>query len=351
MPPPLTRSRKKSDIGIVYTLTSPSGKQYVGITTKRLFEKRMQKHRSSSSQCVALKNAIQKYGWENFKVEFREVPVETLNEEEQEQIKRLNTMAPNGYNLTSGGERCKASDETKKRISAAAKKMWEDQEYIEKQSAAQKKAFADPAVKKRMSAAQKKVQADPAVKRRKRAASKKMWEDPEYSKKISAATKKQWEDPEYSEKISKKIVVTNLLTNKATTYASGKEAIKETGLNESTIISCCKARQVATGEYSIRHEKESDDLKKKHEEMLKVLTDTPCDVQTERGRHLKSFNSAVEAVRWIRDEKQIKPNFLTVYKALTGTSKGYYGQRGRAGVRIVRRQRSQLHMFFTSGEK
>jgi hypothetical protein len=242
-----------------------------------------------------------------------------LNEEEQKQIKRLKTMAPFGYNLTSGGERCKASEESRKRMSAAAKK-----------------AGADPAVKKRRSAAQKKAKADPAVKKRMSAATKKMWEDPEYIAKISAATKKMWEDPEYAAKISKKIVVTSLLTNKSTTYASGQEAIKETGISEPTITRCIKARQVGTGEYSIRYENESDELKKKHEDMLNILTHTPCDVHTRKGRRLNSFSSAVEAVRWIRDEKQFKPNFWSAYKALRGLSKGGYGERHRQ-VRIVRR--------------
>jgi methyl coenzyme M reductase subunit D len=259
-----------------------------------------------------LKNAVQKYGWDNFKVEFREVPVETLNEEEQKQIKRLNTMAPNGYNLTSGGERTVFSDESKKRKSAAAKKR-----------------CADPAVKARMSAAAKKRCADPAEKKRK-----------------SAATEKLWEDPDFRAKMCKKVVVKSLLTNEATSYASNKEAVKETGLNESTILTCCKARQVATGEYSIRYENESDELKKKHEDMLNILTNTPCDVQTRCGRHLKSFISATEAVRWLRDEKRLKPNFWSAYKALTGKSKCGYGERRRQ-VRIVRRPRTQLHMFFT----
>jgi group I intron endonuclease len=248
---------------------------------------------------VALKNAIQKYGWENFKVQTREVLVETLNEEEQKQIKRLNTMAPNGYNLTSGGERYKASDESKKKMSAA-----------------QKKRYEDTAERARLSAA-----------------AKKMWEDPAVKARLRAAAKKRWKYQEHRARMSKKIVVTSFLTNKATTYASRKEAVKETGIGRYTIVTCCKARQVAFGEYSIRYENESDELKKKHEDMLKVLTHTPCDVQTHSGRHLKSFNTAVEAVRWIRDEKQFKPNFFTAYKALTGKSKGYYGPTNRE-VRI-----------------
>jgi hypothetical protein len=151
---------------------------------------------------------------------------------------------------------------------------------------------------------------------------------------LSAAAKKQWEDPSVRAKISKKIVVTSLLTRKVTKYASGREAHRKTGFSKATITECCKARQVAFAEYSIRYETESDELKRKHDGMLNILTHTPCDVQTREGRHLRSFSSAVEAVRWLRDEKQLNPNFFTMYKALTGKSKGFYGERHRQ-VRIT----------------
>ena len=46
--------------GIIYKITSPSGKVYVGQTV-RSFEKRMQEHKDSKSKCSAVKNAIDKY--------------------------------------------------------------------------------------------------------------------------------------------------------------------------------------------------------------------------------------------------------------------------------------------------
>ena len=257
----------------------------MGITTKRLFKKRMQAHRRPSSTCRYVSRAIQKYGWENFEVQTREVPVSTLNREEQKQIKELNCMAPKGYNLTSGGERTVHSDESK-----------------QKKSVSLKKTLSDPAKRARM----------------------------------STAAKKAWKDQERWEKMIKKVVVTSLLTNKATTYTSQGAAIEATGFCDHTIASCCNARQIATGEYSIRYVKESPELKAKHEDMLKILTDTPCDVQTRSGRHLRSFSSAVEAVRWLRDKKQFKPKFWSAYKALTGLSKGFYGEKNRQ-VRIVRK--------------
>jgi DNA-binding NarL/FixJ family response regulator len=68
---------------------------------------------------------------------------------EKHYISELNTVSPNGYNLTSGGENCKVTDETKRKISKTlkgrkikwaekvsigVKKLWEDEEYRTKQT-------------------------------------------------------------------------------------------------------------------------------------------------------------------------------------------------------------------------
>src|SRR6056300_1880386 len=89
--------------GIIYKITSPSGKVYVGQTV-RSFEKRMQEHKDSKSKCSAVKNAIDKYK-DQMKYEIVEdnVPQEQLDEREIHWIKELNSLAPNGYNLESGG--------------------------------------------------------------------------------------------------------------------------------------------------------------------------------------------------------------------------------------------------------
>ena len=54
-------------MGIIYCLTSPSGKKYIGQTT-RDFEKRFEEH-CTRKECRILYNAIQKYGQYNFKKE------------------------------------------------------------------------------------------------------------------------------------------------------------------------------------------------------------------------------------------------------------------------------------------
>jgi group I intron endonuclease len=83
-----------------------NNKQYVGITTQKNPYRRWVEHKSK-----ALKNknknpihsAIKKYGCENFKFEIvKELNSSCINElleEETKLILKLNTLAPNGYNL------------------------------------------------------------------------------------------------------------------------------------------------------------------------------------------------------------------------------------------------------------
>jgi hypothetical protein len=89
--------------GIIYKITSPSGKAYVG-QTMRSFERRVAEHKRESSRCTLLKRAIQKYG-DEMKYEIIEdnVPQEQMNAREIYWINHFNSLAPSGYNLNSGG--------------------------------------------------------------------------------------------------------------------------------------------------------------------------------------------------------------------------------------------------------
>lgn len=86
----------------IYIFTNKiNGKQYVGQTTH--FNRRMRQHQLCNASSV-FHNAIKKYGWQNFYKEYLEVTKEKRNVFEKDLIKRLNTKAPNGYNLTDGGD-------------------------------------------------------------------------------------------------------------------------------------------------------------------------------------------------------------------------------------------------------
>lgn len=102
-------------MGHIYMLTSPSGKSYIGQTTRPI-EKRFRQHQQESG-CMAIYRAIQKYGWEHFEKDYYECPDEDLNFDEELLIREMGTLAPDGYNLKEGGANGKASEETKQKMS------------------------------------------------------------------------------------------------------------------------------------------------------------------------------------------------------------------------------------------
>jgi group I intron endonuclease len=131
-------------MGIIYCLTSPSGKKYIGQTT-RTFDKRFDEH-CKRKDCIFLYNAIQKYTPEKIQKEILLIcEDEFLDVYETKFIETLDTLYPNGYNIRTGGSaglHCDASkekmrqsklgeknhnfgksrtDETKKRISEMKK--------------------------------------------------------------------------------------------------------------------------------------------------------------------------------------------------------------------------------------
>lgn len=110
-------------IYLLYCLVSRKG--YVGQTTRSL-QDRWSQHcayaRGGSE--FSIHAAIREHGAEAFDVSILETTdnLEDLNALETEQIKKQNTLSPNGYNRTSGGQRAHHfSAETKAKMSAIAK--------------------------------------------------------------------------------------------------------------------------------------------------------------------------------------------------------------------------------------
>jgi group I intron endonuclease len=104
-------------MGDIYLLECPNGKKYVGQTVKYLksgkkwgYLARWNAHINEAKRCLnycrLLDNAIRKYGYENFKLTLicECSTFSELNDKEKYFIKELNTLSPNGYNLTSGGK-------------------------------------------------------------------------------------------------------------------------------------------------------------------------------------------------------------------------------------------------------
>jgi group I intron endonuclease len=111
-------------VAYVYMITSPRGKMYVG-QTHRDVQKRWNEHikdaKSGNGSCRLIGRALQKYGADA--MQFRVLAVvEDLAaalDFEQKAIAAYNTLAPNGYNLTTGGEGWEPSEEARGRMSAA----------------------------------------------------------------------------------------------------------------------------------------------------------------------------------------------------------------------------------------
>lgn len=101
----------------VYLVTNKvNNKQYVGYTSKTL-EVRFNWH-CTRKNCRKLRNAIDKYGKHNFKIEIlcQFNSVEQALETEAKYIKSMN-LIKTGYNLCEGGFAPKMSEETRQKMS------------------------------------------------------------------------------------------------------------------------------------------------------------------------------------------------------------------------------------------
>lgn len=92
--------------GKIYKITNlVNGKVYVGQTTKTL-KVRFRYHCYKYSGCVAICEAIKKYGKDSFVIEQLDSAktTEKLNQKEVSWINTLNSVSPNGYNIQIGGD-------------------------------------------------------------------------------------------------------------------------------------------------------------------------------------------------------------------------------------------------------
>lgn len=88
--------------GIIYKIASPSGKVYIGQTVHSL-EDRIKGHKKKSTNCTLVKRAIDKYDNQMKYEIIEEVSHQQLDEREIYWINHFNSLAPNGYNCSAGG--------------------------------------------------------------------------------------------------------------------------------------------------------------------------------------------------------------------------------------------------------
>ena len=110
---------------VIYKITSPSGKYYIGKTID--FGSRMATYKNlNNSQQKAIHASILKYGWENHVVEIlEEATPSNLDQLEIKYIKELNSFSadnPLGLNLTRGGSGTPGRVDTRDAIDRRIKK-------------------------------------------------------------------------------------------------------------------------------------------------------------------------------------------------------------------------------------
>lgn len=121
-------------MGIIYKLTAPNGKIYIGQTIRTLAERFAQHvyeaRHTPDNGCVYLNHSLNYHGPESFT---REILIQCdnneLNTNEKEMIEHYNSLTPNGLNILSGGNTNKIySNELKEKMSRSLRKNDEDKQ-------------------------------------------------------------------------------------------------------------------------------------------------------------------------------------------------------------------------------
>lgn len=110
-------------MGCIYKITNTlSGKSYIGQTRQDAEKTRIRDHLAGKGNRI-VKQAIAKYGKDAFTFEILHDGIipEFLDTLEIEAIAKHNTLAPHGYNLTTGGDGGSRSEEARRKISEAMK--------------------------------------------------------------------------------------------------------------------------------------------------------------------------------------------------------------------------------------
>ena len=184
-------------MGAIYKLSFPNGLSYIGQTRKSV-SKRWHLHRVKSNKSWAVANAIRKYGWENVeKTVVETVSDEDLNGSEVEYIALFNTLRPNGYNLTPGGDfNPMDSEECRIRHREAVR----DTEHRERQGKHSREWHADPEKHSMWRSKSTDAQRRPDVRLKHAAITKKNWKDPSVHKRRTDGLAKAFANPLTSKK-------------------------------------------------------------------------------------------------------------------------------------------------------
>ena len=187
-------------MGYVYKITNTvNQKSYVGRSINEPQKGRIRKHLNGHGN-VHLAKSVKKYGRDAFSVEILEENVfdELLPELEKAYIAKFNTVQPNGYNFTEGGDGLlNPSPETRRKMSEAQKGKTLSEEHRRKISRSNKGSPGPWKGKKRSEATRRKM----SEAQKGKSLSK------EHRRKLSEANKgkKNWKGRKHTEEARRKL--------------------------------------------------------------------------------------------------------------------------------------------------
>lgn len=194
---PSSRQRAGAKLEVsLYLLTFPNGKSYVGISKRPNVRLKEHRKRAENGATHAIYQAWRKHGEPIMQIIGKATNYETGFAMEIALIDRLNTKAPNGYNMTDGGDALIGvirGENWRAKITESNQRRGADPIEREMRRAATVQCWSDPEYRAKVNIAREAKQAelrtDPDWKARKAAKAaetmRKKWQDPEYLAKMA----------------------------------------------------------------------------------------------------------------------------------------------------------------------
>ena len=243
-------------MGYIYIIKNKvDNKCYIGQTIEKDINTRWNKHKRNinSDGCPALYGAFRKYGLNNF--DFKIICIcfdEACDDLETYYISKFNSIAPNGYNLESGGNKNKIfHPETRIKISIALTGKKHSEERKLKNSNSQKGKILTEESKQKMSKSRigKKLNLTDEQKQNRSNRLKGHLVSEKTKQKVAEANRNRTWTDEMKQKMSKKLKENNTHCKKIgrfslndvllETYNSIQEAVEITETSRSYISRCC----------------------------------------------------------------------------------------------------------------
>lgn len=184
-----------------------TGKSYIGVTVD--LKRREADHRNGTSSGRAFRDAIAKYGWENFERKVLAIfgTADIASYFEREAIIRFGTLSPNGYNLVAGAPHTHyngtPSEETRAKLREANRRReTENADYLARKEA-RKAATQERKALKRAELERRKQERQQRRLEREQAKPGKGWQSlPEYKERFAEQSRQRWADPEFKARVS-----------------------------------------------------------------------------------------------------------------------------------------------------